>query len=880
MKKFIQTLLLLLAFSSVNATHNRAGEITLKQLNEFTYEINIATFTYTLSQADRSSLEVSWGDNTFSSATRISKTMLPNFYQKNIYTTRHTFPGAGTFEIVVQDPNRNLGVQNIPNSVMVVFSIKTTITINPALGPNSTPVLLNPPIDRAALDQIFIHNPAAYDPDGDSLSYKLTVCTEEDGKPIADYVLPSHSDTIYIDPLTGDLTWITPDQLGIYNIAIDIEEWRQGVKIGNIVRDMQIEVHETDNQPPVINAIADYCVEAGNVVGMKVVANDPDNNLISLTAVGGPFEVNTSAAQFTQSTEESSAGHSEGTFAWQTNCSHARQQVYTVIFKAEDNHSETQLVDLITVNIKVIGPAPDAPVLVPSSNSISVSWIEDSCESVVGYHVFRKPGPSGYVHDTCTNGLPISTGYKLIGILTDRSETFYSDENNGSGLEQGAEYCYVIVSVYPDGSYSFPSDESCTTLIAGTPSFLQASVTDDSPSGDIELRWAQPRDLDTIPALGPYEFIITRHPDLYGNNVDQVFSKQTADISDTVFIDTDVDTRTFPHSYSIVLYNNESGNRFAISDTIIKPEIASSLIPELIGTDNQIEIKMVKNVPWINYDYTIFRYNDGLGDFEEIGYTTDPIYMDKGLVNNQEYCYRVVSTGWRSIENRFYENSNISHINCTEPVDSIPPCTPILNGYSDCDEFCNYLSWNFSDESCLEDVKYYNLYYSPSNTGTPTLINPLDSLLKEDSTYIDCRDFNVESLSGCYYISAVDYYGNESDLSSQLCLDECSNFILPNVFSPNNDMENDLYISQKTAYVEKVDFQVYNRWGLLVFNTVDPDINWDGKINNTDRLVSPGVYYYICEVFEPRISDVNASYTLTGFIYVFSGTENDVFIEK
>ena len=82
MKRLIHTLLLfIVAFSSVNATHNRAGEITLSQINEYTYEITITTFTYTLSQADRSELEVQWGDNTISLASRISVTKLPNYYQ-------------------------------------------------------------------------------------------------------------------------------------------------------------------------------------------------------------------------------------------------------------------------------------------------------------------------------------------------------------------------------------------------------------------------------------------------------------------------------------------------------------------------------------------------------------------------------------------------------------------------------------------------------------------------------------------------------------------------------------------------------------------------------------------------------------------------------
>ena len=47
----------------LSATHNRAGEITYRQISELTYEVTVTTFTYTLSAADRDELEISWGDN-------------------------------------------------------------------------------------------------------------------------------------------------------------------------------------------------------------------------------------------------------------------------------------------------------------------------------------------------------------------------------------------------------------------------------------------------------------------------------------------------------------------------------------------------------------------------------------------------------------------------------------------------------------------------------------------------------------------------------------------------------------------------------------------------------------------------------------------------
>ena len=89
--------------------------------------------------------------------------------------------------------------------------------------------------------------------------------------------------------------WNTPVDTGIYNIAIEIEEWRFGVKIGSIARDMQIDVFSTDNHPPVIMPLRDFCVEAGNLLEYDILATDQDSNRITQSATGGPFLFDDSA---------------------------------------------------------------------------------------------------------------------------------------------------------------------------------------------------------------------------------------------------------------------------------------------------------------------------------------------------------------------------------------------------------------------------------------------------------------------------------------------------------------------------------------------------------------------------------------------------------
>jgi hypothetical protein len=356
MKRIILLFFAILSFTRLSATHLRAGEITYTQISDLTYEITVTTYTYTLSPVDRTEYSIDFGDNSSSMAARISKTVLPNYYCKNVYTVTHTFPGPGVYKIYVEDPNRNEGVENIPNSVNVYFSVSTTLIVNSTMGYNNTPVLLNPPYDKAALGHIFIHNPGAYDSDGDSLSYKLTVCTREDDKSIVGYTLPPASNYIKVDSISGDLIWDAPTKTGKFNVAMEIQEWRNHVKIDAIVRDMQIEVYDSDNNPPVTSPLSDFCVEVGDTVNFPIKATDADNDSVSLKAASGIFSLTDCPASFI--TETSSKGSAKARLYWVPCYSAVRHQPYDIVVKSEDYNSDLQLVDMDNMSIKVLGPAP------------------------------------------------------------------------------------------------------------------------------------------------------------------------------------------------------------------------------------------------------------------------------------------------------------------------------------------------------------------------------------------------------------------------------------------------------------------------------------------------------------------------------------------
>ncbi len=931
-------ILLLYSSMAAYATHLRAGEITVKRkdCNSLTFLIIIKVYTNTGSTIKYDGGVLDFGDRTARSIRpRIDNTILGvgiGFVKDSV---EHTYSGGGQFIITYEEPNRNEGILNMSNSVFTRFFLQTSIVIDALAGCDNSPQLSVPPIDRGCSGAAWFHNPGAYDVDGDSLSYELTVPKQGRGVDVGNYQDPN-DESFYTNHSTGNemrnepptftidskgtIRWDAPGLVGQYNIAFRIYQWKrvgsQWARRGYVTRDMQIIIEDCLNQRPLLIVPPQLCVVAETIPPIKelIVGSDPDNHPVKIEAFSEVFPENfakPSPATRTPFPAVFSASPAQLTFNWATICQHVKDQFYQVVFKISDMPPRgPSLVNFGVLPIRVMGPKPILNPVVPDVNnrSVTLNWQPYKCAiPAVSMEVWRRVGSFAGTQAECDTGMPPTFGYTKIKTFPIATIT-YKDE----GLAAGATYCYRLVAVFPQGGgFSKVSDEQCmmTEFKLDRPVVTNVSIDKTSTTaGQITISWTPPLDL---PAQ-QFGYEVYRADGFSGKiNINKVSPGNT--ITATTYQDEGMDTENKIYNYRVLAYD-------AVGAKLDSSAVASTVRLEIASKFQELELRWVASVPWSNsvsgQPHRVYRKLEGEDDLQfvkiaDVNPGAGFVYADKGLDNAKRYCYRVETVG--SYGNPAIPTPlfNYSQIVCAQPDDKIPPCQPkfsvSLKG-TDCTEsetcidvktFTNKISWEEPEPSCKEDVKGYIIYYASKVGGEFIKLNDKSSLV----TGLEFEHKNLPSFAGCYKIQAVDRGGNESELSTEFCFDNCPYYELPNVFTPNGDKCNDKFsafnarnivvsdggaitsecgsltaaelelIKKKCArFVDKVYFTVYNRWGAEVFKYESGGektiyIDWDGRDNSGVDLAS-GVYFYEAQVAFNVVDPAKRNQNIRGWVQI------------
>ena len=641
MRKLMLILGMVFCFAfTARATHQRAAEITYTWLGGNAYEFTLTCYTYTPSPAglQRDSLLVQWGDGNEEYIPRVVMQNLGDDYTLNVYKQIHNFSSSGAYTISMEDANRNFGVINVPNSVMVPIHIETELVINPFLGYNNSVQLLNAPVDKGCVGKLYLHNPSAYDPDGDSLSYKLINCKGLDGMDIPGYSFPEASHSFEIDPVTGELRWENPLLQGEYNVAFMVEEWRHGVKVGSVIRDMQILISACSNNLPEIQCDDFYCLVAGEQLGFVISASDPDGNQVTLTASGAPFEVAVSPAVLNPETAIGLNPQME--FVWNTSYAHIRNTPYQVVIHAKDDDTPVSLTNVKTVTINVMAPKIQGLTAEVHGHDATLSWMPYPCPNAVALLVYRKAGCDGYEPDPCETG--IREGYQLLTTLNNVAATSYTDLD----LPQGMAYEYRVLAQFPDGALSIVSDAACVMLKNDSP--LMTHVTNDSidlVSGHVVTCWAEPKEIDEQ-YVAPFSYSLTR---ILNGETSVVYEG-----ADTTFLDANIDLS----EANTLVYKVEM--RDAQQQLMGTSATASAVMLSVNGFNEEANLSWTEAVPWLVDSTQVYKEEDGR--FVYVASVTTMEYTDTEVESDETYRYYVRTFGHYTIEGIMHPLVNYSAI--------------------------------------------------------------------------------------------------------------------------------------------------------------------------------------------------------------------------
>ena len=299
-------LILLISFSG-RCSHLMGGEIVVQNDQVGNYEILLTLYrdvsgillnsNQTLKVFDAAGNQVSTiVSNLDSSAFHPvfgipNMSLLPNSsYGIDIYFYSAIFPCfiPGDYTVTWNNCCRNPSIANLINPGALSMFLDCSFTVD-LTTTTSSPYFLSPPIVCVPVNTPWQYNPLPFDEEGDSLSWSLDVPYDyvpgafPNGYPIVGYSVPPSlpGGSLTINPYTGQLSW-TASVTGNYVYTVICEEYRNGLKLGEIRRDMQFIVLPNGNLPSLSN-LNNFTTDSNGIPFVECMANNPVN--LDLTVI-------------------------------------------------------------------------------------------------------------------------------------------------------------------------------------------------------------------------------------------------------------------------------------------------------------------------------------------------------------------------------------------------------------------------------------------------------------------------------------------------------------------------------------------------------------------------------------------------------------------
>lgn len=746
-------------------------------------------------------------------------------YEKAVYEGTVDLPKSGIgYRVTWARCCRNTSIVNIEMPGDIGIGLEAFIP--PPGIVNSSPTFPGLPPTYICMGELFEYDHSAIDIDGDELKYSLTN-PKQGGTPDNPIPTPppfyqafppvvwqspydlnnimAGTPQLNINPTTG-LFQVKPTQLGQFVVSVKVEEFRNGIKIAETTRDLQINVincpvnfpptSTLDNNPNVISGDT-LLFYAGELNCFSFTTTDINGtgvpaDQVSVVASGDIFGSPNIPEPYATFTSNIAYSPITTTLCWQPNCAVSSGGSFTIRAQDSNDCPGPNINDKVFHYLILPGRATPPQVRcvsVTGSNQISVTWENPPANKLGGFESYILEKNDG-------------NGWQTISIITDSLTNTYID-NNVSNTNT-VSYCYRLSTAKTCPTYFVgePGESVCSILVgANAVSEVEANITW-SPS---YKGWLRP-----TYQLYAYE---------NGNETLVITTK------DTSFLYLGC---TFTGYFRIVTV--EPTNLCTVysgysSSIVLQDEIPA---PVDICRASVMEGDKGNEIRWNQYTsddlkyYRLFRAKKGSNDFVKIfesDNVLDTVYQDTTInVDAAGYCY-------------YTETADL----CDNIHKSDKHC--VINIQGKVTDYYIDLKWN----------EYTGWTPPPSRIELWRTLDgiPFEMIAAYDPslTSFDEVADNINLPMYCYKIKAIrDISQTCSETwSNEFCSIFAPTAFYPNAFSPNRDGINDVF-APIGGFHQNFDLSIFDRWGRIVYQTKSVGGSWDGTKNGVPA--PEGVYTY------------------------------------
>jgi len=943
MRNFIAVILFLIP-SMLNATHLIGGELTYTCIGGNQYEIKVVVYrdcgpTNTNGTGfDGDGVVTIYNMNNnlydvFEHGSAIAEYVVDEFtsecmtippelcVEKGTYTIVTTLPdNENGYQIVYQRCCRNEQVINIEDPEDFGSSLVAYVPSSSNAECNSSPDFDTYPPLAMCLDTEIEISQSASDIDGDSLVYSFIAPYHGSSNmdPIETYAPPypqviwetGYSDIYPIDsnPIiainsqTGLITG-TPLQEGYYVIGVKVEEYRNGVYLGEVIRDFRFLVIDCEIATSSVPIADIYC---------EGLAVDFENNSENAFQYYWDFGDESTLADNSSEMEPSYTYPDSGSYqvtlianpdSYCSDTATVEFSLYPDLFPFFET-PETDCDEDATYSFVGDGIIPPSAnfswdfgpnAVVQFSNDLSPTDIEFTidgvqvvsftvsyldCEEVYSSTLMTagndiisieasenevcEPDYVSFLANTSVPAVDLNFDWDLgDGTGSDIQNPTIQYEpgvydisltvvNNVTGCESSLEEL-AWVSVYPQPSAVFEADQilGCTPLLV---SFDNLSTNADSYNWYVDgVEVAGTEDLSYIFYEGAYQVMLQAisaiecTTDDYISVQIEALPEVNADFEVTYYCNDDLEVQIDNTSVSATSLNWSFGDGLTSDEDVDIHEYYYEGVYEvqLVAT-NPLSCNFVDSTtasvtvalpPEVSFGlipyedcqegYVQFENTTNLSGYDDVlGWEWD--FGDGSTSNDFEITYTYFDEGSYSVE-----LSVETDLGCLESYSEIISINflqnPLAQFFYVIDTCAHHVV--FANQSEFADNYFWDFGNGlVSFEENPSLeLQPGNDL---DVTLLANNEFCSNSISDFVEYSVEGIY---------------ENIIIPNVFTPNGDLYNDLMLITGIRDCESAVLRIYNRWGKEVYYSIYPDKEpWAGFYHSEE--VVEGVYFYVLEL--------------------------------